>query len=82
VLAIASTMGFRRRVYERLRHAGGEVSQGTVGEFAIAREVIPPEYILQLGQFAKQGNTYVIPANLSDLAGMTALATTLVKGQS
>jgi len=41
-LAIASTAGFRRRVYERIRQVGGEVSQGTVGEFAIAREVIPP----------------------------------------
>ncbi|HTO06893.1 MAG TPA: NfeD family protein [Myxococcota bacterium] len=42
VLAIAGTAGFRRRVYQRLRGAAGEVSQGTVGELAIAREAIPP----------------------------------------
>ena len=42
VLAIASTAMFRRRVYQRIRQADGKVSQGTVGEFAIARQPIPP----------------------------------------
>ena len=41
-LAIASTAGFRRRVYLRLRAPGEEVSQGTVGELAVAREPIAP----------------------------------------
>jgi membrane protein implicated in regulation of membrane protease activity len=42
VLSIASTAAFRRRVYMLVRRPGGEVSQGTVGEFAIAREPIGP----------------------------------------
>jgi regulator of protease activity HflC (stomatin/prohibitin superfamily) len=41
---------------------------------------IAEQYISQLGQLAKAGNTFVIPANLSDLASMTTLATTLVRG--
>jgi inner membrane protein len=42
VLAIAGTATFRRRVYERIRRVDGKVSQGTVGEVAIARQPIPP----------------------------------------
>lgn len=42
VLSIAGTAAFRRRVYESIRRTDGEVSQGTVGEFAIASESIPP----------------------------------------
>ncbi len=43
VLSIAGTAAFRKRVYLSLRGgAVGEVSQGTVGELAIARESIPP----------------------------------------
>ena len=38
------------------------------------------QYVTQLGNLAKEGNTFVIPANLSDIAGMLTLATTLVKG--
>jgi len=40
VLSIAGTAAFRRRVYERIRRVEGEVSQGTVGEFAVAIEAI------------------------------------------
>ena len=42
VLSIAGTAGFRKRVYQRIRRVDGEVSQGTIGEVAIAREPIPP----------------------------------------
>jgi membrane protein implicated in regulation of membrane protease activity len=42
VLSIAGTAAFRRRLYETIRRTDGEVSQGTVGEVAIARESIPP----------------------------------------
>jgi len=42
VLAVAGTAAFRRRVWERIRSAHGVVSQGTVGELAIAREPIAP----------------------------------------
>ena len=33
---------FRKRVYERIRRVDGEVSQGTVGELAIAHATIAP----------------------------------------
>ena len=42
VLCVAFLAAFRRRVYERIRRVDGEVSQGTVGEVAIAREAIAP----------------------------------------
>ena len=42
VLSVAGLAAFRRPVYERIRRVDGKVSQGTVGEFAIARQPIPP----------------------------------------
>ena len=36
---------------------------------------IAESYIAQFGNLAKEGNTFVVPANLSDLASMIALAT-------
>jgi hypothetical protein len=36
---------------------------------------VAEDYIEQFGNLAQQGNTLVIPANLSDIAGMIALAT-------
>lgn len=41
-LCIAGTAGFRRRLYGTLRRSDIEVSQGTVGELAVAREPIAP----------------------------------------
>lgn len=41
-LCIVFLAAFRRRLYERIRRVDGEVSQGTVGEVAIAREMIGP----------------------------------------
>jgi hypothetical protein len=41
---------------------------------------VAEQYVAQLGKLAQEGNTFVIPANLSDVAGMLTLATTLVKG--
>ncbi len=40
---------------------------------------IAEQYVAQFGQLAKEGNTFVVPANLSDLASMLTLATTIVK---
>ncbi len=42
VLCVAFTLAFRRRLYARIRKTYGHVSQGTVGELAIAREAIAP----------------------------------------
>ena len=43
---------------------------------------IAEQYITQFGRLAHAGNTFVIPANMSDLASMLTLATTLVRGPS
>ena len=42
---------------------------------------VAEQYIAQFGQLAKEGNTLVVPANLSDLTSMLALASTIVKGE-
>jgi regulator of protease activity HflC (stomatin/prohibitin superfamily) len=41
---------------------------------------IAEQYIEEFGNLAKAGNTLVVPANLSDLGSMMALASTIVKG--
>ena len=40
---------------------------------------IAEAYITQFGELAKEGNTLVVPANLTDLSSMVALATTIAK---
>ena len=40
---------------------------------------VAESYIEQFGQIAKEGNTLVVPANLTDLSSMIALATTVSK---
>jgi regulator of protease activity HflC (stomatin/prohibitin superfamily) len=40
---------------------------------------VAEEYIGQFGNLAKAGNTLVVPANLSDIAGMIALATQVTR---
>lgn len=39
---------------------------------------VAESYLEQFGQIAKEGNTLVIPANLSDMASMISLATTII----
>src|SRR5262245_8788536 len=70
ILAVArATAEGLERVARALSAEGGEkVMQLRVAE----------EYIGQFGQLAKAGNTLVVPANLSDVAGMIALATQVV----
>jgi hypothetical protein len=41
---------------------------------------VAEQYIEQFGALAKAGNTLVLPANLSDVGSMIALATKLVAG--
>jgi regulator of protease activity HflC (stomatin/prohibitin superfamily) len=43
---------------------------------------IAEQYVEQFGRLAKQANTLVIPANLSDVASMLALATRLLRGDA
>jgi membrane protein implicated in regulation of membrane protease activity len=42
VLCVVGTLAFRRRLYARIRKTYGSVSQGTVGELAVAREALAP----------------------------------------
>ena len=40
---------------------------------------VAEDYIEQFGNLAQEANTLVVPANLSDIASMIALATNIVK---
>jgi regulator of protease activity HflC (stomatin/prohibitin superfamily) len=40
---------------------------------------IAEQYLTEFGNLAKEGNTFVVPANLSDLASMIALATGIAR---
>jgi len=42
---------------------------------------IAEDYVEQFGNLAKQSNTLVVPANLSDISSMIALATSIVKSE-
>jgi len=42
---------------------------------------IAEQYVSEFGNIAKTGNTLVVPANLSDLGSMIALATNIAKGK-
>ena len=72
ILAVATATA------EGLRKVGeAAVTQG--GADAI-RLRIAEQYVEQFGRLAKTGNTFVVPANLGDLASMLTMATTIVKG--
>jgi regulator of protease activity HflC (stomatin/prohibitin superfamily) len=74
ILAVANaTAEGLRNIALALREPGGD---------AAMRLRVAEQYVTQLGHFAKEGNTFVIPANLSDVASMLTLATTLVRGGS
>ncbi len=49
------------------------------GGMDAARLRIAEQYVNQFGALAKEGNTFVVPANLGDLASMLTLATTIVR---
>jgi regulator of protease activity HflC (stomatin/prohibitin superfamily) len=64
-VATATAEGLRR-VAEALRQPGGaEAMQLRVAE----------QYLHQFGELAKETNTMILPANVSDVASMIALAT-------
>jgi regulator of protease activity HflC (stomatin/prohibitin superfamily) len=72
ILAVANaTAEGLERVARALSQQGGEQAM----QLRVAEE-----YIGQFGNLAKAGNTLVVPANLSDVAGMIALATQVVQG--
>jgi regulator of protease activity HflC (stomatin/prohibitin superfamily) len=74
ILAVASATA------EGLRQVGAAlVSEG--GHEAMQLRVAE-QYIDEFGKLAKAGNTLVVPASLTDLASMIALATNVAKASS
>ena len=71
ILAVATaTAEGLRRVAESLITPGGDAAM----QLRVAEA-----YVEQFGQLAKEANTLVVPANLSDLSSMIALATNIAK---
>lgn len=72
ILAVATaTAEGLRRVGDSLGKPGGlEAMQLRIGE----------EYVKQFGKLAKESNTLVVPATLSDLSSIIAMATSITKG--
>ena len=68
-VATATAEGLRR-VADALQTTGGDKAM----QLRIAEQ-----YIEEFGRLAKTGNTVVVPANLSDIASMIALATGVAK---
>ncbi len=74
ILAVATaTAEGLRRVAESLTVAGGEQAM----QLRVAEA-----YVQQFGNLAKEGNTLVVPSNLTDLASMISLATTIARKDS
>jgi regulator of protease activity HflC (stomatin/prohibitin superfamily) len=69
-VATATAEGLRRVAVSLNQPGGREAMQLRVAE----------QYVEQFGQLAKSGNSLVIPADLSDVASMLALATRVVRG--
>ena len=68
-VATATAEGLRR-VADAMQTTGGDRAM----QLRIAEQ-----YIEEFGRLAKTGNTFVVPANLSDIASMIALATGIAK---
>ena len=71
ILAVATaTAEGLRRVATSLTERGG---------YAAMQLRVAEAYVQQFGNLAKEGNTLVVPSNLSDIASMISLATTIIK---
>lgn len=71
ILAVATaTAEGLRRVADALRAEGGRDAM----QLRIAEQ-----WVEQFGQLAKKGNTFVVPANLSDIGSVIALATGMLR---
>ena len=68
-VATATAEGLRQVAASMVVAGGAEAMQLRVAE----------QYIGEFGKLAKTGNTYVVPANLTDLTSMMALATDIAK---
>ena len=68
-VATATAEGLRRVGLALVEQGGDQAMQLRVAE----------AYIAQFGNLAKEGNTLVVPSNLTDLSSMIALATTIAR---
>jgi len=68
-VAQATAEGLRKVANAVIDQGGAEAMQLRIAE----------QYIGEFGNLAKQGNTFVVPANLADLTSMMALATDIAK---
>lgn len=68
-VAVATAEGLRRVAIAVAGPGGPEAMRLRIAE----------QYVAQFGQLAKQANTLVVPANLSDVASMIAMATRIVQ---
>jgi regulator of protease activity HflC (stomatin/prohibitin superfamily) len=74
ILAVATaTAEGLQRVAAALQTPGGDAAM----QLRIAEQ-----YIREFGNLAKEGNTFVVPSNLSDIASIIALATGVGSGRS
>ena len=69
-VATATANGMREVAAAVIVEGGAEAMQLRVAQ----------QYIGEFGNLAKKGNTFVVPANLADLASMMSLATNIAKG--
>ena len=70
-VATATAQGLRQVATAVAAEGGNEAMQLRVAE----------QYVAQFGELAKQANTLVVPANLSDVASMLTLATKIVRDE-
>jgi regulator of protease activity HflC (stomatin/prohibitin superfamily) len=68
-VATATAEGLRRVANAVIDRGGSEAMQLRIAE----------QYIGEFGNLAKNGNTFVVPANLADLTSMMALATDIAR---
>ncbi len=69
LVAIATAEGIRK-IAEAIEQPGGADAVNLR---------VAEQYIMEFGNLAKEGNTLIIPANLSEVGGMVAAATSLIK---
>src|SRR5215475_10473568 len=72
ILAVATATA------EGLRQVGGALSER--GGIEAMQLRIGEEYVRQFGKLAKESTTLVVPGNLSDLAAVVSMATSIVRG--
>jgi len=72
ILAVATATA------EGLRQVAASI--GAPGGLEAVQLRVAEQYVAEFGKIAKVGNTLVLPANLSDLGSMIALAMNVVKG--